>query len=487
MEVPSESRPFLLSVLTLTETEMSEPHLIRPSQYLVLDDRIVEKVVNAKLTLGEITKHPQNPLFGEDKPWEPRFDNVYANVIYDVEEELYKCWYNPFIIDERVTHTSPEKRHPDWCNYMDVKPSQREMGLCYAFSRDGIQWEKPGLGLVEFGGNKQNNILMRHVNGAGVFKDARETDPARRYKMFFCGELQMTVAFSADGLRWSQPLPIPQIEAHGTHPNAFWADTLGKYVGITRQHARNIRLVTRAESFDFVHWTPDESILEGPSPRLQVHDMIVFPTCGIYIGLLGVMVYPEDSQIDVKQHVELAWSPDTIHWHRIQAGTPFMGHTPSETERYGETPYDWGTIFAAAPIFLDDEIRIYYGAGDGYFFNWRNGYLALAMLRPDGWAGYEPTADDLPAVITTQSLTFDGTSVGITADVTNGGSVRVAILDKAGNELVRSQPIYSTITNLPLKWEPSQDLANLRGKEIRLKFELHNAKLYAFKFEVEHR
>ena len=460
---------------------MSGLHPIPPSQYLVLDDRIIEGVVGAKLTLGEVTKHPQNPLFGEDKPWEPRFDNVYANVIYDPEDRLYKCWYNPFIIDERVTHTPPEKRHPEFCNYMDVKPNTREMGLCYACSEDGIHWEKPDLGLVAFNGNRHNNILMRRVNGAGVFKDGREIDPARRYKMFFCGEPQMTVAFSSDGLRWGEPLPIPQIEAHGTHPNAFWAETLGTYVGITRQHDRNIRLVTRAESPDFVHWTPDESILEGPSRRLQMHDMIVFPTCGIYIGLLGMMVYPEDSDIDVKQHVELAWSPDTVQWHRIQEGVPFMGHTPSETESYGETPYDWGTIFPSAPIFFDDEIRIYYGAGDGYFFNWRNGYLALATLRPDGWAGYEPTATDIPAVITTQPLTFHGTSVGTTADVSDGGSVRVAILDEVGNQIVMSQPIHSTVTNFQVQWEPNQDLANLRNKEIRLRFQLHNAKLYAFR------
>ena len=205
------------------------PTRIQETRYLVLDDRIIDEVIAAELTLGEITKHPQNPLFGEDKSWEPRFDNVYANVIYDVEEKLYKCWYNPFIIDERVTHTLPEKRHPDWCNYMDVKPNGREMGLCYAFSTDGIYWVKPELGLVTLGGNKQNNILMRRVNGAGVFKDKHETDPARRYKMFFCGEPHMTVAFSADGLHWSEPVPIPQVEAHGTHPNAFgqkhWENT----------------------------------------------------------------------------------------------------------------------------------------------------------------------------------------------------------------------------------------------------------------------
>ena len=458
---------------------------LRETRHLVLDNRLIDEVIAAKLTLGEITKHPQNPLFGEDKPWEPRFDNVYANVIYDTKDRLYKCWYNPFIVDKRVTHTPPEKRHPDWCNYMDVKPTDREMGVCYAFSADGLHWEKPELELVEFEGNTQNNIVMRRVNGAGVFKDEREIDPARRYKMFFCGEPQMTVAFSPDGLHWSEPLPIPEVEAHGTHPNAFWAETLGKYVGITRQHVRSIRLVTRTESTDFVQWTPDETILEGASPRLQTHDMIVFPTCGIYLGLLGIMVYPGDSDAEVKQHVELAWSPDTLEWHRIQEGTPFMGHTPSETERYGALPYDWGTIFPSAPIFFDDEIRIYYGAGDGYFFNWRKGYLALATLRPHGWAGYEPTRADTPAVITTQLLTFDRPSIGITADVWEDGSVRVAVLDKAGSQRAVSKPIRTTGTDSAVEWEASQDLASLSGDQVRLRFQLRNAKLYAFQIGTE--
>ena len=197
------------------------------------------------------------------------------------------------------------------------------------------------------------------------------------------------------------------------------------------------------------------------------------------------MVYPGDSDAEVKQHVELAWSPDTLEWHRIQEGTPFMGHTPSETERYGALPYDWGTIFPSAPIFFDDEIRIYYGAGDGYFFNWRKGYLALATLRPHGWAGYEPTRADTPAVITTQLLTFDRPSVGITADVWEDGSVRVAVLDKAGSQRAVSKPIYTTGTDSAVEWETSQDLASLSGDQVRLRFQLRNAKLYAFQIGTE--
>ncbi|MDE0300761.1 MAG: hypothetical protein OXN17_19150 [Candidatus Poribacteria bacterium] len=453
------------------------------TRHLVLDSRIIAETVNAKLTVGEVSKHPGNPLFAEDKPWEPRYDNVYANVIYDEDDEIYKCWYNPFIVDERVTGTPSEKRNPDSLDYSDIKPDHREMGLCYAVSTDGIRWDKPDLGLVEFDGNKRNNLLVREIHGAGVFKDYRETDPAKRYKMFHCGSPQMEVLFSADGLRWCEPIPIPEIEAHGTHAIACWAPSLGKYVGFTRQHANGTRLVTRGESTDFVNWTKDNTVLVGPNARLQAHDMIVFPTHGIYIGLLGMMTYPEDpkdSAAGVKQHVELAWSPDTEAWYRIQEGTPLIGNTPGGAARYGEMPYDWGTVFASAPIFNDDEIRIYYGACDWYFFDWRKGYLALATLRPDGWAGYEPASAGTEAIITTEALAFDGESVGITADVRDGGSVRVAVLDDAGEQQAISEPIGGSVTDALVKWEGTRDLDQLRGAKIRLRFQLRDAKLYAF-------
>jgi len=334
--------------------------LMQRAKYLLLDSRIIDKASGARLTVGTVKKHPANPLFKEDKPWEPRFDNLYPNVIYDEEDKLYKCWYNPMIIEEATTSIPEDERNPyDQPDYAGIKPNRREIGLCYAVSKDGIHWEKHEIGIVEFGGNKKNNILMlRGVNGAGVFRDLREPDPARRYNIFFCGQRKMEVAFSPDGLHWSRPIAIPEVEAHGSHANAFWAPDLGKYVGITRQHARGVRLVYRTESPDFVHWTRDKAVLEGPNLRQQTHDMVVFPTGGIYIGLLGMMEHPtRGSNHHVKQHVELAWSPDTITWHRIQAGTPFIGHTPAKKERYGTMPYDWGTIFASAPIFLDEVRR----------------------------------------------------------------------------------------------------------------------------------
>ena len=39
-----------------------------------------------------------------------RYDNLYANVIFDPEDALYKCWYNPFITDLPTTDTPSEQR-----------------------------------------------------------------------------------------------------------------------------------------------------------------------------------------------------------------------------------------------------------------------------------------------------------------------------------------------------------------------------------------
>ncbi|MHC4657046.1 MAG: HEAT repeat domain-containing protein [Planctomycetota bacterium] len=458
----------------------------RRDRYLLLDSRIIEDTENAVLTVGTIRKDKRNPLFVEDKPWEPRYDNVYCNVIYDRQDKIYKCWYSPFIIDERTSETPPEKRNPESQNYMKARPNHREMGVCYAVSKDGIHWEKPELGLVEFNGNKKNNILMRGYHfkgvftgphGAGVIKDLHEPKGSK-----------MSVAFSPDGLHWDLPIECPQIDAHGdTHNNAFWTPDLGKYIGITRlKYGRpSIRQVAWTQSPDFINWTKAEVVLEGVKPRLQTHDMVVFPTGGVYIGLLGMMDFPNaKSNFHTKQHVELAWSPDSREWHRIQPGTPFIGHSPAKTEVYGKMPYDWGTIFASAPIFLDDEVRIYYGACDWYFFDWRKGYLALATLRPDGWAGYEQIAGDKPAIIATAPVVCMGNMLCLCADVGKKGFVKVTVLDKDNRKLAQSKAIKKTVTDARVKWLDRFSFKNLKGKEIQLRFELKNAKLYSFNFNL---
>jgi hypothetical protein len=211
--------------------------------------------------------------------------------------------------------------------------------------------------------------------------------------------------------------------------------------------------------------------------------MVVLPIGGVYIGLLGMMDFPNaKSNFHTKQHVELAWSPDSKEWHRIQPGTPFIGHSPAKAEVYGKMPYDWGTIFASAPIFRENEIQIYYGACDWYFFDWRKGYLALATLRLDGWAGYEQISGDKPAIITTTSVVCTGSELQICADVRRNGFVKVKLFDNDNKQWLQSKLITRTVTDAVVKWRKGFSIENVKGENIRLKFELKNAKLYSFRF-----
>ena len=440
------------------------------SRFLLLDNRIVKDTQNARLAVGTVSKHEDNPLFDEDKHWEVRFDNLYGNVIYDEEAERYKCWYSPFIVDRPAKGMTLEQRHQRY------NPGKgREMGVCYATSKDGLNWDKPNLGLQRYRGtrgfeklvgSKENNIVWRGPHGAGIFRDLREPDPARRYKMIFQG---MAVSFSTDGLHWDNPTECQGVDVAGdTHNNAFWAPTLGKYVGITRTWGDMGREVARIESKDFVSWTPARVVMKGLDKDHQTYAMPTFYYSGVYLGLLAIHEQSSD-----RVWTELAWSPDTKEWHRIDPGTPLI---PCAEEKLA---YDYGCVYACAtPIFMDDEIRLYYGGSDWLHTSWRNGSFCMATLRPDGFAGYEPVAKEQSAIITTSLIPYCGQSIQICADVAEGGFVNVSLVDDAGNELTTARPITETVTDGRLELTKELD-----EKRIQLRFELDNAKLYSFSLE----
>jgi hypothetical protein len=349
-------------------------------RYLFLDSRVVERIENAVVRVGRVRKDPRNPLFGEEKPWEARFDNLYANVVREPHTGLYRCWYSPFIVDEAV-RTIPRAER----NRKRYRALKREMGVCYAESEDGFKWTKPSLGLVEFDGSRGNNLVCRGPHGAGVFRDARERDPARRYKMFFQDQT-ISGAFSPDGIHWGDPVRFEAIDAVGdTHNNAIWASTISRYAGITRlwDRAAKQRLVGRTESQDFLHWTKAEEILraDAKAPESQTYAMPIFEYAGLYLGLLMMFHVPSDTVA-----CELAWSADTLRWERVDPGNALIPLGAAGA-------YDSGCVYAAAtPVVLDNQIRLYYGASNGPHTGWRDGFFCLAHLRPDGFAAMEPRA-----------------------------------------------------------------------------------------------
>ena len=68
----------------------------------------------------------------------------------------------------------------------------------------------------------------------------------------------------------------------------------------------------------------------------------------------------------------------------------------------------------------------------------------------------------------------------MTADVDEGGSVQVEVVDGENELLAASQPIDCTVTDGSVEWEANGVLDGLSGTRARLRFRLRNSKLYGF-------
>jgi hypothetical protein len=150
-----------------------------------------------------------------------------------------------------------------------------QLRLCYATSRDGVHWEKPKLGLCEYNGSKQNNLvhfLPEHgLAAAPILYEPDDPDPHRRFKLAFESEKYancLAVAFSPDGIRWTEyagnPLTPTMLEQAGIvkFNGCYYVNGQGG-----RHFGSGRKLVTFA-SYDFEHWTQSSALGLMRSPRI---------------------------------------------------------------------------------------------------------------------------------------------------------------------------------------------------------------------------
>ena len=78
---------------------------------------------------------------------------------------------------------------------------------CYAESTDGIHFTRPNLGIVEFQGSKENNIIHRGVecHNFAPFLDANPAArPEQRYKALAGIQAKLYAFISPDGIHWTK-------------------------------------------------------------------------------------------------------------------------------------------------------------------------------------------------------------------------------------------------------------------------------------------
>ena len=126
---------------------MQRPVPVGTRAQLLVDDYLIAAREGLATTLHPMTKLPE-PVLQAAAPWErPETGGLWGipNAIYDPEDGLYKLWYNSL-------GTYPARNQ------------QREPAYsCYATSTDGINWERPNLGLFAHEDSTANNIVG--VNG----------------------------------------------------------------------------------------------------------------------------------------------------------------------------------------------------------------------------------------------------------------------------------------------------------------------------------
>ncbi|HLQ45087.1 MAG TPA: sialidase family protein, partial [Planctomycetaceae bacterium] len=205
-----------------------------------VDDYLIDKLTgSAKLQLQQPT--PREVVLTADKPWEGN-TSAYYTVLADDDAKNYRMYYRGAHYDEQTK-----------------KETHREV-TCYAESIDGIHWTKPELGLFDFNGSKQNNIVWDGP-GTHCFAPFKDNNPKcstdARFKAVTAVKGGLLPLKSADGIHWQLMSDKPVITkgAFDSQNLAFWDEHLGQYREYHRAF-RVVRDIMTGTSDDFLTWTP---------------------------------------------------------------------------------------------------------------------------------------------------------------------------------------------------------------------------------------
>jgi len=498
---------------------------------LMVDDYVIAEKQNVTREAGRATKHGvvMKPTLPTDFQTGKVHDGPDGGAGYSFGESCF-CWFfSP--------HWDPGKKMFRLWYMASKRPGS---GLAYAESHDGINWTKPLISkdgksnLVNW--NSPLPILRRNEKTFDLFDIGLDgvtvtIDPSlpygspEKYKVAFYpniggNDCRTRLGYSADGINWSfynKGFPVTGRAADFSN-QIFWDPIRKRYLLLCRQdyaaggglgELRGVRIMEHEKNNDlknhpaawktlttFVLDDPDKTVIPGTQvPVYQIHTFPLWYYEGVYFALTDVLAatnrpVPVGKQDFHKRHEVGVWefymapSRDAVNFDFAAAAYPRKPLIP----RGPDGSFDKDCARPPANIITHgDEHWIYYlGTNERWGARVWDARLALAKLRLDGFFFLE--AKDKPGTVVTKPFKLEGNGLQVNVEAP-AGRIRVEILDENGKPIPGFSGKDATecraVDNLRLKaaWKKHKDLSALKGKVVRIRFRLRNARLYAFQIQ----
>ena len=494
---------------------------------LLVDDHLIENMDGVNLVMHRPT--PREIVIEHDSPWEGNL-SYYHTVFQD--GDVYRMYYRG--ADTPVDHD-------------DSRDGFRHPAVCYAESSDGIHWEKPNLGIVEFNGSKDNNIIVDWLGGhtLAAFKDPNPNcDPNESYKAIVKRYVEgqypggLYSLKSHDGINWSMMSETPGITKGtlDTQNLAFWDSEKKCYVAYHREMrkeptsgsgsgqdiynfiSKDKKTFTREEaeddrpeildpdswtgfrdimistSDDFTNWTDSELLSYPGSPSEHLYTIQITQyhrAPHIYFGLPKRYVPEHNAPSNVTE-------PDTG-----SSDIVFMSSRDGKNfKRWGEAlirpglqrerwvnrnnQAAWG-ILETTPRIPDtpNELSIY--SIEGY--KGTNGArMRRYTQRLDGFVSAQATLSG--GELTSKTISFEGKCLEINYSTSAAGSILTEIQDGNGRaiegfDLANSATLFGDSVSQKVTWTGNPNLSKIEGKPIKLRFVMKDADLFSFRFNPD--
>jgi hypothetical protein len=291
------------------------------------------------------------------------------------------------------------------------------------------------------------------------------------------------VSSSNDGKTFNVLWDKAAIPYHSdTHNNFVYDEERDRWLLFCRARAwagDHKRRVSVRESRNLEDWTHERTILiptETETP--EFYGMPVFRRGDLFFGLL--QIYDRKTG---RNHVELAWSGDGVHWDQLLTHPVFLG-----TGAAGS--WDHSMVYTAeSPVEAGDELRFYYGGRplghDVYEDN--IGGLGMAVSERDRLIGVRPSGKDQGTLLTRPFDPPPGGKLVVNARVR--GKLTAELRNDFGKVLegfsfAQCTPVTSTGFEQPMSWG-NKNLGDVVEKDVRIAFRLDDAELFTFDFAAD--